>query len=358
MFLTNNIVVLSESQATVNRSIDDGFGDSVTGLKPVFLPTTGGLDIWRNETCPPSICTIIPPTSSAFDETYTQSTVRAGEEINITFDFTGVALYVFFIIANIKPPIQATTIANFTLDGSLVGNFYHEPDSNAPEFQFNILAFSKTDLQNTNHEMIISAMGSSEPIVLIFDYALYTFMNALPKSNSSSTNATSTAETSSTSSCTSTAHLGVAGFVGVLVGVAGTLIAVYCYRQRCRKQSFNKGHPARSAGNSESGSNPAPAHAPSTGLQFSRQRDLHRRVQEMNEQIEKLRAESAELSGDFAMSSTSELGNLQQQRAVRLDVAQLTMQIQRTVENIVLPQTRRNLARGCLNEAPPGYSTN
>ncbi|KAF9065722.1 hypothetical protein BDP27DRAFT_1158811, partial [Rhodocollybia butyracea] len=105
----------------VNRSIDDTFGDSVTGQKPVFLPTTPG--VWANQSC--TGCAIHPPTSEAFDGTYTATTYNSTlGYISITFDFIGTAVYIFFILAN-NPPSRITgiTAANFTLDGALVGNF-------------------------------------------------------------------------------------------------------------------------------------------------------------------------------------------------------------------------------------------
>ncbi|KAF9073937.1 hypothetical protein BDP27DRAFT_1214922 [Rhodocollybia butyracea] len=181
MFLATNTVVSSQSQAAVNHSIDDGFGDSVTGQKPVFFPMDGW-DVWKNETCPPSICFLLPPTSSAFDKTYTQTTAHSGGfgPITITFDFTGIALYIFFILSNNNTGgIISGTSANFTLDGSLVGSFTHEPNPDTLEFQFNVLAFSTTDIENITHEMMIisSALGndpSAESFLLIFDYALYT----------------------------------------------------------------------------------------------------------------------------------------------------------------------------------------
>ncbi|KAF9030411.1 hypothetical protein BDP27DRAFT_1246162 [Rhodocollybia butyracea] len=158
----------------VNRSIDDGFGDSVTGQKPVFLPITPG--VWANQSC--TSCAIQPPTSDAFDNTYTAATYHpALDNISITFDFTGTAVYIFFILVN-RPANQvtATTAVNFTLDGSLIGNFNHSPNSTLPEFQFNAnaLAFSTTGLKNASHRMVISASSPRESIFVNFDYALYT----------------------------------------------------------------------------------------------------------------------------------------------------------------------------------------
>ncbi|KAF9065715.1 hypothetical protein BDP27DRAFT_1154044, partial [Rhodocollybia butyracea] len=155
--------------------IDDGFGDSVTGQKPVFLPTTPG--IWANQDC--TGCSIQPPTSDAFDGTYTAATYHPTtiSNISITFDFIGTALYIFFILVNhtSSSKVTATTVANFTLDGTLVGNFTHSPNSTLPDFQFNetALVFSTFGLENATHQMVISASSPEESIFVNFDYALY-----------------------------------------------------------------------------------------------------------------------------------------------------------------------------------------
>lgn len=145
-------------------------------------------------------CALQPPISSAFGGTYTAATYNPGlQNISITFDFTGsrknfshflfiklirfiilgTAIYVYFILANNPAPgITATTAANFTLNGSLVGTFNHSPNTStsAPDFQFNqsALAFSKAGLKNVTHQMVISTSGLSEDVWVNFDYALYT----------------------------------------------------------------------------------------------------------------------------------------------------------------------------------------
>ncbi|KAJ3929066.1 MAG: hypothetical protein NXY57DRAFT_900799 [Lentinula lateritia] len=159
----------------VNRSIDDTLGDSVTGQRPIFLPTTSGT--WEDETCAGKFLSVYP---LAFGGTYTAATYNPGlQNISITFDFTGTAIYVYFILANNPAPgITATTAANFTLNGSLVGTFNHSPNTStsAPDFQFNqsALAFSKAGLKNVTHQMVISTSGLSEDVWVNFDYALYT----------------------------------------------------------------------------------------------------------------------------------------------------------------------------------------
>lgn len=72
--------------AQVNRSIDDTYGDSVTGDRPTYLPTTGG--VWADATC--QGCAIQPNPSLAFDGSWTASTYHpALNEISFQFQFTG-----------------------------------------------------------------------------------------------------------------------------------------------------------------------------------------------------------------------------------------------------------------------------
>ncbi|KIK61852.1 hypothetical protein GYMLUDRAFT_165570 [Collybiopsis luxurians FD-317 M1] len=159
----------------VNRSIDDTLGDSVTGQRPSYLPTTG---VWEDDLC--KTCALQPPASSAFAGTYTAATYNPGlKNISITFEFTGTAIYVFFILANAPAPgVTATTAADFLLDGFIAGSFTHSPNASALLFQFNesALAFSKTGLENATHQMVITTAGFGQDIYVNFDYALYTFV--------------------------------------------------------------------------------------------------------------------------------------------------------------------------------------
>ncbi|KAJ4466568.1 hypothetical protein C8R41DRAFT_871582 [Lentinula lateritia] len=204
-------------------------------------------------------CALQPPISSAFGGTYTAATYNPGlQNISITFDFTGTAIYVYFILANNPAPgITATTAANFTLNGSLVGTFNHSPNTStsAPDFQFNqsALAFSKAGLKNVTHQMVISTSGLSEDVWVNFDYALYTFQDATTISSeslsSSSTNnlPSATASTSSNigvSSSQSTDALRIGVIVGATIGaliVLGALITMLCICHRRYKRRNQRG---------------------------------------------------------------------------------------------------------------------
>jgi len=72
--------------ALVNRTIDDTFGDSTTGVKVIYSPQDDST--WKDQTCVG--CAIRPPTAKAFRGTYTAATYNPDiKDFSITMDFTG-----------------------------------------------------------------------------------------------------------------------------------------------------------------------------------------------------------------------------------------------------------------------------
>ena len=83
LFLWNFQLVLA---GIVNRTIDDGFGDSDTLRKVTYLPTTSS--VWQNASC--TGCSIRPDTSRAFKGTYTAATYNPQlGSMSITMKFNG-----------------------------------------------------------------------------------------------------------------------------------------------------------------------------------------------------------------------------------------------------------------------------
>lgn len=78
------LLVCTTQAVLVNRSIDDTYGDNVTGQVPVYQPNGA----WNGVNC--SGCFIVPNKSLAFDETWAYGSYNPGlNNINITFSFTG-----------------------------------------------------------------------------------------------------------------------------------------------------------------------------------------------------------------------------------------------------------------------------
>lgn len=95
-----------------------------------------------------------------------------------TICFTGTAIYVFFILANNPGPQHPFTItetaANFTLDNEPPVLFQHVPNNLTEEMLYNQLVFQQTNLESTQHLLIISVSGIQRPVWVNFDYAIYT----------------------------------------------------------------------------------------------------------------------------------------------------------------------------------------
>jgi len=81
---------------------------------------------------------------------------------------------VFFITVNF---INYSTLnsANFSVDGNAPVLFATTiPALPTLTPQYNVLAFSQTNLSNTLHTLNISTSGTYGPIYVNFDYAIYT----------------------------------------------------------------------------------------------------------------------------------------------------------------------------------------
>ncbi|KAK7455132.1 hypothetical protein VKT23_011003 [Stygiomarasmius scandens] len=173
--ILGDLTVVDARIPTVNRTVDDTFGDSVTGVRPVFLPAG---KVWQSaESCSKEgvaeKCALWPDRSLAFNETWTTARKKPGEEdISITLRFHGTAIYVYFILPKMSA-LPFVTESNFILDGDPVGYFFHRPTSEPRGFSH--LVFSKTELQNKEHSLIISSTEELDYDVFInFDYAIYT----------------------------------------------------------------------------------------------------------------------------------------------------------------------------------------
>lgn len=87
----------------------------------------------------------------------------------------GTAIYVFFILANnAGDGITSLTLANFTLDGTSPELYQHALDLTRTDIDYNQLVYSKQDLINAEHTLVISTSGVNTNIFVNFDYAIYT----------------------------------------------------------------------------------------------------------------------------------------------------------------------------------------
>ncbi|KAH6902734.1 hypothetical protein BKA70DRAFT_1304390 [Coprinopsis sp. MPI-PUGE-AT-0042] len=182
LLLLFSLLFCTTQGAIVNRTIDDWFGDSETGVRPVFLPTG---NTWKDEQC--TDCAINPDTGRAFQGTYTAATYgKDGDPISITMDFEGTAIYVFFILANNGGDgITTETQCSFTIDGGSSTSFSHVPNLSTRTILYDQLVFSRTGLSNSKHTLRIETGGFDRDIYVNFDRAVYSFDDAVASPSSS-----------------------------------------------------------------------------------------------------------------------------------------------------------------------------
>ncbi|KAH9914660.1 uncharacterized protein BXZ73DRAFT_54860, partial [Epithele typhae] len=155
--------------AASNRTIDDQNGDSISGTVPIYAPSSS----WKQgATC--DGCFIQLNTADVHDGTWHDAThsPNDAQDLTITATFTGTAVYVFNVLANTVQYTTTFTTLTFTLDGTEVGDFTHNP-STSTDFQYGVLTFSKTGLANEPHTLVITSGGDASSLVL-FDYMVYT----------------------------------------------------------------------------------------------------------------------------------------------------------------------------------------
>ncbi|KAJ8472520.1 hypothetical protein ONZ51_g8467 [Trametes cubensis] len=194
----------------MNRSIDDENGDSVTGAKPSYLPDEG----WsQGAQCPG--CHVNPTladVSRAFDQTWHDGTYHPGQpDRTITVSFTGTAVFVYNLIANVIQYTTTLTNLSFSIDGTYMQQYMHVPDGSEEQILYSVLVFSHTGLANQPHTLEMRAAGLNDSLIL-FDVVLYTVPEdpspaAQPQGSSTSTLTTvsSTSESSASSQSTSPA---------------------------------------------------------------------------------------------------------------------------------------------------------
>ncbi|KAL1951072.1 hypothetical protein VTO73DRAFT_221 [Trametes versicolor] len=176
------VLAVACTATPVNHTIDDRYGDSITGVIPTYRPPG---DWTHGDEC--ISCNLYPAnlghTSSsgapvdpaqAFNGTWHYTTWLPGSlRRNITVQFVGQAVYVFNIIANVVLSATTNTTLTFSLDGEIVGHYSHLPDPSGPDLMYNVAVYSNHSLPYGDHTLVISAEGKG-PSLVLFDYVVYT----------------------------------------------------------------------------------------------------------------------------------------------------------------------------------------
>ena len=211
---------------SINRTIDDELGDSVTGIKPSYFPP----DRW-NQGAQCSGCHIGPfnvDVLQVFERTWHDTTYRpGGPDHEMRVKFTGTAVYLYFLVPKGLPSTTTMMNTTFFLDGELDGEFFHAQDS-GEEFQYRVPVYSKEQLENREHSFMLRATGTNESLVL-FDYLVYTAETdtaSITAGANTPTQSDSQAPEVPPSSSSNSARVPVGAIVGGTVGGVCVCIAV------------------------------------------------------------------------------------------------------------------------------------
>ncbi|KAH9930924.1 uncharacterized protein B0H18DRAFT_1116631 [Fomitopsis serialis] len=244
-------LALAAFAVPTNRTIDDEWGDLVTGEKPVYS------NAWNyGPTC--GQCDLHPSVGEAFQSTWHDTTSNTLAEPSVTLNFTGTAIWVYCIRSNYDAVGDITfTNATFELDGILVDTYYYAPKTWVDQFEYNVTVFNRTELSNEKHTLVVTAAQNSSGLasVLLFDWAMYTTDDddTTPTTqidNSPTTALASALSSASSDSVVNTAHHGppvgaiAGGVVGGVAFLALCLFLVICF-QRQRAPPFVKGWNSR-----------------------------------------------------------------------------------------------------------------
>ncbi|TFK89882.1 hypothetical protein K466DRAFT_7232 [Polyporus arcularius HHB13444] len=185
------------SASSVNRTIDDETGDSVTGVVPTYSPPAA----WKQgSTC--SGCFVQLDPDHVLGGTWHDATHGTGdaEPLLITAQFSGTAVYVYNVLANTVPWTTTYTSLNFLLDGEQVGTYVHVPTSDTA-FEYDVPVYTNSNLAKKQHTLVIEATGNTNASLVLFDYIVYTFTeeDAPPPSSSSTTTTVASPTTTSSS---------------------------------------------------------------------------------------------------------------------------------------------------------------
>ena len=235
------------SASLVNTTIDDKFGDAVSGALPTYTPP----QLW-NQSPGCSVCTITTPevdVNQVFRGTWHDGYHGSNDspDFNVSVSFSGIAVYVFNLIAE-----NWQTNLTFYIDGHVVDTFLHVPPPQAlAVITYQVPVLSKTQLSNGPHTLDIVAGPEANSSLNLLDYIVYTVDTSETSSSPSTSSPTSTPLTSSTSITSTTApaasepvvgtsesHSRIADIVGGAVGgavaIALALAAIHFLRRRKR----------------------------------------------------------------------------------------------------------------------------
>ncbi|EIM85387.1 uncharacterized protein STEHIDRAFT_158022 [Stereum hirsutum FP-91666 SS1] len=217
----------------VNHTIDDETGDEVTGTLPQYTPAS----YWNQGSTCTTACAAHPNASFAHGGTWhdTEHIPPDPNQPRVDLFFSGVAIYAYCILGNTIGPLDAPPMnVSISLDQDYVGEFVYTPTTST-DFIYNFPIYANDTLSNGQHTLSLSAVGTTNASLVLFDYAIYTVDTDPTSSSASSATATSTSPPPSQEH----SHVGaiVGGTIGGLVGAIVLLLALLFILRRRRRIS-------------------------------------------------------------------------------------------------------------------------
>ncbi|EIW63876.1 uncharacterized protein TRAVEDRAFT_108468, partial [Trametes versicolor FP-101664 SS1] len=176
--------VLASTATLVNHTVDDQYGDSVSGVLPAYTPRhqwaygpqCSGCSIYpdtHTHTGPSAAGAAVDMTQAFRGSWHDTTDTHTGAPSTVSITFVGQAVYVYNIIANSIPTVTTLTSLVFAFNGTVVGNYTHQPDSSGLLLLYQVPVYVNTSLPHGTHNLTISTSGP-ENSLLLFDYITYT----------------------------------------------------------------------------------------------------------------------------------------------------------------------------------------
>ncbi|KZV89135.1 hypothetical protein EXIGLDRAFT_838694 [Exidia glandulosa HHB12029] len=169
-----------------NVSIDDTVGDEITGVAPIYS-VAGDARSWHARPADPcSICWANPDQGLARNNTWHDGTNSGNGSSSISFNFTGTAIYIYAILANVESQAPVQTHLLFYSDGRLIGQFDHNSTASEPTYTYDYPVYVNTSLgsqQERAFEIVNGNNNTGTWSIILFDYAIYTTSDELDQTD-------------------------------------------------------------------------------------------------------------------------------------------------------------------------------
>ncbi|KAK7044168.1 hypothetical protein VNI00_007888 [Paramarasmius palmivorus] len=234
----------------ITHYIDDEFGDSVTGEKPVYF----GNGWVQGSTC--SDCPLKPDPSQAWNNTWHYNS-RSGNDpaIGVNLTFTGVSVIAWIIVPNTVPGSSGApgygVYAYMDDDAEPDGGYFQPAPESTNDFTYKFQMYTNNTLANTTHTLrLVSEPRGNTDSVFLFDYAQYVFDDGLqddtpttssPESNPTTSTSGVTPSPSEISDRSSGSNPAIVA--GAVVGTLGLvavaiIISLFILRRRRRRRQL------------------------------------------------------------------------------------------------------------------------